>query len=184
MTEESLGDVLERYEKSKALYKLLDAELKVLEAAVDELTKRESELSDKLEATRPKSKSEVLENERDEELAPLREVKDLALKLVEEEYFKESEKIEAEYQIKADRIEERFEQLFEQLDDEDDDEGINPDDWYEQNSPEYASLSEELRLLKVQRDEIHKKRLETRHVLNASVEEKNDVWVSSCPDLN
>ena len=172
MTEETLGDVLERYERSKALYKLLDAELKVLEAAVDELTKRESELSDKLEATRPKSKSEVLENERHEELAPLREVKDLALKLVEEEYFKESEKIEAEYQIKADRIEERFEQLFEQLDDEDDDEGINPDDWYEQNSPEYASLSEELRLLKVQRDEIHKKRLETRHVLNASVEEK------------
>ena len=171
MTEETLGDVLERYERSKALYKLLDAELKVLEAAVDELTKRESELSDKLEATRPKSKSEVLENERHEELAPLREVKDLALKLVEEEYFKESEKIEAEYQIKADRIEERFEQLFEQLDDEDD-EGINPDDWYEQNSPEHANLTKELRLLKVQRDEIRKKRLETRHVLNASVEEK------------
>ena len=172
MTEESLGDVLERHERSKALYKLLDAELKVLEAAVDELTKRAWELSDKLEATRPKSKSEMLENERHEELAPLREVKDLALKLVEEEYFKESEKIETEYKAKADLVEERFEQLFEQLGDEDDEESLNDADWHIQNSPEYARLSEELRLLKVQRDEIHKKRLETRHVLNASVEEK------------
>ena len=171
MDEEPLGDVLERYERSKALYKVLDAELTLLDVEVSELENRVLALEDELETIRPKSKAESLSDQKGEELAPLRELRVSALKLAEEEYFRQCEKIEAEYAAKAQPIKERFKGLEENLSDEDE-VWISDYDWYEQNSPEYAKLSEELRLLKVKRSEVGNKRTETRRELNASRDEK------------
>ena len=178
MDEEPLGDVLERYERSKALYKVLDAELTLLDVEVSELANRVLALEDELENIRPKSEDEILSEQKYEELEPLRELRQSALelaksalKLAEEEYSRQCEKIEAEYEAKAQPIKERFKRLEEDLFDEDE-VWISDYDWYKQNSPEYAKLSEELRLLKVKRSEVGNKRTVTRRELNASRDEK------------
>ena len=171
MDEEPLGDVLERYERSKALYKVLDAELTLLGVAVSELENRVLALEDELETIRPKSEGEILSEQESEELAPLMELRISALKLAEEEYFRQCEKIEAEHAAKAGPIKERFKRLEENFSDEDE-VWISEYDWYKQNSPEYATLSEELRLLKFKWSEVGTKRTETRRELNASRDEK------------
>ena len=171
MDEEPLGDVLERYERSKALYKVLDAELKKVEAAVAELSGRVSLLEDDLDTIRPKSRWELFWKEESEEIDPLNEERDLALQLAEEQYFAQCEKIEAEYEAKAGPIKERFKLQEDQLGDYDEEED-DPEVWYSRNSPEYVTLKEELKLLKEQIPSIGKKRTETRRELNASREEK------------
>jgi hypothetical protein len=171
MDEEPLGDVLERYERSKALYKVLDAELKKVEAAVAELSGRVSLLEEELDTIRPKSRWELLWKQESEEIDPLDEERDLALQLAEEQYFAQCEKIEAEYEAKAGPIKERFklqeDQLGEWDEEENDEEG-----WYKQNSPEYSSLVQELEILKKQAASIGSKRTVTRRELNASRDEK------------
>ena len=171
MDEEPLGDVLQRYERSKALYKVLDAELKSVEATVAELSKRVSLLEDELEARRPKAEWEIVFDQEREEIDPFEEERDQALQLVEEQYFAQCEKIEAEYEAKAGPIRERYKLQKDLLGEATDDE-LDWEGWYKQNSPEYSSLTQELEILKKQAASIGSKRTVTRRELNASRDEK------------
>lgn len=171
MDEEPLGDVLERYERSKALYKVLDAELTLKSAEKSELENQVSLLEEELDTIRPKSPWELLWKQEREEIDPLNEERDLALRLAEEQYFAQCEKIEAEYEAKAGPIKERYklqEDLFGEYDEIEDDTEV----WYSRNSPEYVTLKEELKLLKEQLSSIGDKRTVTRRELNASRDEK------------
>ena len=171
MDEEPLGDVLERYERSKALYKALDAEFKSVEGAVADLSERVFLLQSDLESRRPKAKWETLLDQDLKEIDPLKEERDLALRLAEEQYIARCEEIEAVYQAKAGPIRERYKLQQDLLGDDDEDE-LDSESWYKQNSSEYAMLFEKLNILKAECSEIHKKRLETRRELNASRDEK------------
>ncbi len=123
---------------------------------------------------RERSAKEILESERDSEIESLMLRRDAEIEILEEELARRIEEINQNYDLQEEKIHSVYEPRLAPLRtiviDEDGDEYEEDEEDF--HSPEYDALEQEIQILKTGAQDLQRRRLEARHVLNKARELK------------